>query len=623
MGEKMKLTNSNERLFAFIWNVLAPFWKSILGQVLTIVIVALDTSLRPYTLKIVLDKIAMLTSENTQITGLGKPICYYLGMSLLINITFRVYDYCVYRRNPEIKRVIINQMLTKLMKFSSEFFQNNLPGSLASKIDDVANGVPQILSIVIDRFFGQILGLGIAIYTAASVDSYFALFLIGWVAIILLTTVPCIEKIKAISVGVAANWTEVTGQIVDSLSNISSVRFFVGDEFEKQKTNSYLNQAVTSEQSFFRYTIRVYAALGIVFIILQSLCLLLLIQGIKSGRVSVGDFYLIVALNISISDQLFFISHDIAQFSEQAGKVIQGFEVVSNPQEIKDLPTAKELVVNKGEIIFEDITFCYKNTNPLFFNNKKIIIKAGEKIGLIGQSGSGKSTFVNLILRIFELQGGRILIDGQNISEVTQSSLRNAIAIVPQDIPLFHRTLLENIRYGKQNASDQEVVAAAQKAHAHDFIMATASGYATVVGDRGSKLSGGQRQRIAIARAALKNAPILIFDEATSALDSITEGLIQDSLWELMQGRTTIIIAHKLTTLQWMDRILVFDKGQIIEEGTHDELLVKSSAYKEMWEAQVGSFLPKNDTDATLLADEEMVLKDDKEENNEEGSQDN
>lgn len=226
------------------------------------------------------------------------------------------------------------------------------------------------------------------------------------------------------------------------------------------------------------------------------------------------------------------------------------------------------------------------------FQNKSVTIEAGQKVGLVGYSGSGKSTFVNLILRLYEVVDGQILIDGQNLSEVTQESLRQAIAMIPQDPTLFHRSLMDNIRYGRTKASDEEVISASKKAHADEFISLLPEGYETLVGERGVKLSGGQRQRIAIARAILKNAPILMLDEATSQLDSITESNIQDSLWELMQGKTTLIVAHRLSTLLHMDRILVFDKGHIVEDGTHAELLNRGGLYKTLWDAQVGGFLP-------------------------------
>ncbi len=255
-----------------------------------------------------------------------------------------------------------------------------------------------------------------------------------------------------------------------------------------------------------------------------------------------------------------------------------------------DVLDAKPLVVTKGHIKFEQVTFYYKEDNSLF-EQLDVEIQAGTKVGLVGASGSGKTTFVNLILRFFDVESGRILIDGQDIAQVTQDSLHEQIAMIPQDTSLFHRSLMENIRYGRLEATDQEVIEAAKRAHCHEFISSLPEGYHTLVGERGIKLSGGQRQRIAIARAMLKNAPILVLDEATSALDSVTEKYIQVALSSLMQGRTVIVIAHRLSTLAEMDRILVFDQGHIIEDGNHPTLLAKQGHYAKLWHMQAGGFL--------------------------------
>ena len=278
------------------------------------------------------------------------------------------------------------------------------------------------------------------------------------------------------------------------------------------------------------------------------------------------------------------------EFWEKVGNIIQGLAIIESPVDIKDAPGARDLVVTNGEIVFDNVQFQYHDAESLF-EHESVVIKSGQKVGLVGYSGSGKSTFVNLILRLFDVTQGKILIDGQDITQVTQDSLHEAITMIPQDPSLFHRSLVENIAYGKKNATHKEIIAAAKRAHAHEFIVALSQGYDTQVGERGIRLSGGQRQRISIARAMLKNSPILILDEATSQLDSVTENQIQDSLWDLMQHKTTLVIAHRLSTLLQMDRILVFDKGSIVEDGSHEELLAQDGLYKKLWEAQIGGFL--------------------------------
>lgn len=313
-----------------------------------------------------------------------------------------------------------------------------------------------------------------------------------------------------------------------------------------------------------------------------------------NGLITAGDFILILGLFMETGHIMWFTMSQVGEWNEVVGKGKQSLLTLMLPLDIQDKPAAADLHCARGHIAFNNVTFRYKGSShesPRALEATFVEINAGQKVGLVGYSGSGKSTFVNLILRLYDVTEGTILIDGQNIRDVTQHSLRENIAMIPQDPSLFHRSLMENIRYGRIDATDQDVIEAAKGANAHDFIERLPQGYDALVGERGVKLSGGQRQRIAIARAILKNAPILVLDEATSQLDSVTENLIQQSLWQLMLGKTTIIIAHRLSTLLHMDRVLVFDKGKIVEDGIHSELLIKSGLYKQLWEAQVGGFL--------------------------------
>lgn len=313
----------------------------------------------------------------------------------------------------------------------------------------------------------------------------------------------------------------------------------------------------------------------------------------RKNLISIGDFALILGLSMELGHMMWYTMSRIDEFNQAIGKCKQSLSsLVINP-EINDRSDAQPLIVQKGEIKFDKVHFHYKGAEPIF-EDKSIIIKSSQKVGLVGYSGAGKSTFVNLILRLYDVQSGKISIDGQDIRNVIQDSLHRNIGMIPQDPSLFHRTLMENIRYGKIDASDDEVIEAAKRAHAHEFISKLPQGYESLVGERGVKLSGGQRQRIAIARVILKNAPILILDEATSALDTPTEQLIQESLNEVLEtsNATTIVIAHRLSTLLHMDRILVLDQGKIVEDGTHQELLDKNGMYKTLWDAQIGGFLP-------------------------------
>jgi ATP-binding cassette subfamily B protein len=292
----------------------------------------------------------------------------------------------------------------------------------------------------------------------------------------------------------------------------------------------------------------------------------------------------------NISMVMWVISGALPHMFQSFGNVKQAYTVMLDPSDIGDQPNVSELIITTGEIAFENVSFQYGEKK--LFENEQVHITGGEKIGLVGFTGAGKSTFINLILRLFPLGRGTILIDGQNIAHVSLESLRQQIALIPQDPVLFHRSLRENIAYGKPTATEEEIVRAAKLAHCEEFIRGLPGGYDAKVGERGTKLSGGEKQRIAIARAILVDAPILILDEATSSLDSVTEKYIQDSLQRLMEGRTTLVIAHRLSTLSRMDRILVFDQGKIVEQGPHDVLLKKNSLYARMWKMQVGGFLP-------------------------------
>jgi ATP-binding cassette, subfamily B, bacterial len=360
---------------------------------------------------------------------------------------------------------------------------------------------------------------------------------------------------------------------------------YVGKSQEKERNS---NKRLMIYMNIFR----LYLDIPVTIMLVTMVYLLLSFW--QRGMITTGDLVFIFNVSFAIMTQIWYLCHAMADFYREIGIARQAIELLSAPIDVQDIPGAKPLNVTEGKIEFENVTFHY-NKGKKVFENKSITIEPNQKVGLVGFSGSGKTTFIHLILRLFNVELGRILIDGQNISQVTQDSLRSSISMIPQDTTLFHRTLMENIRYGKPDATDEEVIWASKQACCDDFIALLPEGYETMVGERGIKLSGGQRQRIAIARAILKKEKILILDEATSQLDSLTEEAIQNSLWHLMESKTTIVIAHRLSTLLHMDRILVFEQGKIVEDGTHEELVAKNGLYKSMWDAQVGGFLPESD----------------------------
>lgn len=577
-----------DNIKTFTFEVLKSVKYWLLGSILVQLTWAIDLSLRPYILKVIIDRL-QTTTKLTVIDDLSGPIILYIFMSFIVITMFRIYDYIYLNLSPMLKRHIGDLLMQRMMQHSMLVFQNNFAGNLASKIKDVMSGMPDLIRIV-DELSALAIGLIIAAFTMCIINYQFSMLLIAWLIVFACITLLSLKHAKRLSEAQANIRSITVGQIVDILSNIINVKLFATQKSESKRLMGYLNQYVSAEKKRDWFFLWIFAAQGLSFIIYQAIGFWLLLHLFKHGQVTTGDFALLISLNIGIINQLWSLSKVILSLTDILGNVHQGLSVVMQKIEITDIRDAKPLKVTNGKIEFDKVKFNYHGAKSLF-ENKTLTIYPGQKVGLVGYSGGGKTTFINLLMRLYEPSGGHILIDGQDILKVTQDSLHNNIAMIPQDPSLFHRDLMENIRYGCNDASDTDVIAAAKQANAHDFIVQLSDGYNSLVGERGVKLSGGQRQRIAIARAILKNAPILVMDEATSQLDSITEQDIQTSLWALMQNKTTIVIAHRLSTLLNMDRILVFDKGQIIEDGTREDLLSRNTLFKALWDSQIGGYL--------------------------------
>jgi ATP-binding cassette subfamily B multidrug efflux pump len=425
------------------------------------------------------------------------------------------------------------------------------------------------------------------------------IWLVAYVGVVKLL----VPRIRKRSTEASEARSMLLGRIVDSYTNILTVKLFAHAEREDAYAQAALEEQTTKQRIYVRLatlmTGMLYALNGLLIAGTTGLALSLW----TSNRVTLGDIALVTALVIRISQMSGWVLNLISSIFENIGVVHEGMETIARPHGIVDRPGADSLIVTKGQIAFEAIGFNYGSARGLpgadprrVIDGLTLTIRPGEKVGLIGRSGAGKSTLVNLLLRFYDLQKGRILIDGQDIAHVTQESLRAAIGMVTQDTSLLHRSVLDNILYGQPAAGAERAIEAAKRAHAHAFIAELEDkdgrkGYEARVGERGVKLSGGQRQRIAIARVLLKNAPILILDEATSALDSEAESAIQEQLFNLMSGKTVIAIAHRLSTIAAMDRLIVLENGHIVEEGKHGELLRRGGLYAELWNRQSGGFL--------------------------------
>ena len=575
--------------FTFLLNSIKPF-KYWVGLHLFVVIYnAIDLSLWPYVSKILIDQLATTPREQI-ISQIWPTALLLIILSFLPGFIWRICDYSWMNLTPLMRKKIASESMDYAMQHSNNFFQNNFAGSLANKVRDVTGLTDKLLATIIYAFLGTILSLIIAFFTLLLVHKFFAFGLLAWAALFIFMAIKGAKKVSPMSIATADQQTKIMGNLVDVLGNISNIRLFSRRGFESNRIKALQDDYAKFSKRRDLFLIKFYTLQGLTFSVYFAGCIILLIWLYAQNRVTLGDFMLIFTVNTYIIHGMWQAMNEMRTFLENVGTVNQALSIINQPLQIKDCDNEKDLKITRGEIIFENVGFSYDNSSALFCD-KNITIKAGQKIGLVGKSGGGKTTFVNLILRLFDVEQGRILIDGQNISSVTQNSLRASIGVIPQDPSLFHRTLLQNISYGCENASEPEIIAAAKKAHAHEFIETLPESYNSLVGERGVKLSGGQRQRIAIARAFLKNAPILILDEATSQLDSINENLIQESLVNLMEQKTTIVIAHRLSTLQHMDRILVFDSGKIVEDGSHQELLALNGFYQKLWEAQVGGFL--------------------------------
>lgn len=584
--------SKHQSVTQFIFNIVKPYKGYLAIFAFVALFWAITNTLQPYILKIIIDKVAGFQGGKVSAFAAIQPYIFlYIVLWVILCLDMRLLDWAKLKLFPSLRQDAMSKMFAYLNQHSHQYFQNNFAGSLINKVVDMQGGIVDILTIL-DDVYAQVLGLTIAIVTLLLIHPIFAFILVAWVVVFLAITFLFLKSIQNLSHVFAEARSSLVGKMVDSISNIVNIRLFAKHRYENSYVGESIAYTVQQDRNMLAKIIHMRIWWDVSIVALLGINLWMLGKMYSQNLVTVGDFSFIITLSISILWNLWFIAGQFVSFSEQVGKCRQALTIINAAHDIVDIKDAKPLAVTQGEIQFKDVSFHYGDGAKLF-QNKNILIHAGEKVGLVGFSGSGKSTFVNLILRLFEVESGSITIDRQNINDVLQESLRESIALIPQDISLFHRTLMENIRYGCSNASDEDVIEASKKAHCHEFISQLNEGYQSMVGERGIKLSGGQRQRIAIARAILKNAPLLILDEATSALDSVTEKYIQDALHHLMRGKTTIVIAHRLSTLSEMDRILVFDNGQIIEDGTHEELIKLNGHYAKMWHMQAGGFLPE------------------------------
>lgn len=546
----------------------------------------------PYILRLVIDIFTRFEVDRLAAWQvLQSPILLGVCLIVFVEAASRTMGFLMGKATPKLQADIRMEMFDHIQHHTPHYFNERFAGSLANKMTDMTTQV----ELIVQQLFWPILP---AIVTCIAgtvilwfIHPIFAWILLAWIAIHLGITYKFTRPCDAYEHRHGEARSKLLGKIVDSLTNNFAVNLFYRFRHERNALASYQKSEEKTNVQSKQYVEKMCCFTSLFYILIGFLGIngSLLYLWIHN-QISSGQVIQVFASVWHIVGIMWMIGRSFPVLFQSFGTAKQAYSLMRDPQDLGDKPGARDLKISSGEIIFDNVSFHYGEKK--LFENKHAKIRGGEKVGLVGFTGAGKSSFINLILRFFPLESGKILIDGQEVSNVTLQSLRSQIALIPQDPILFHRTLRENIAYGKPEAKEAEIIHAAKLAHCDEFIRNIPKGYEAKVGERGTKLSGGEKQRIAIARAILANAPILILDEATSALDSVTERYIQDSLEALMHNRTTIVIAHRLSTLSRMDRILVFDKGRIVEEGTHASLLSKNGHYAKMWHMQVGGFLP-------------------------------
>ena len=573
----------------YFWQVIRHFKVSFFSVIiLTILFSALDVYVPLQFLKLW----DVLNTNDFSFVGTARSIVIFiLILGFLRWALARASGFCLSYFEATTMGGLREQAFSYIIDHPYSFFANNFVGSLTQKINKYARAFERLTDrMVADGLPLLVRGIGMFIAVYSLVPKY--AYILGVFCLIFLVTALIYVRFKVkYDVIAALADTKTTGVLADAIGNHSSIQLFTGHDYEKNRTGETIQKQ--KKATIFNWYLweGLNAIQGFYSLIIGPLIFWVALDDWELGIVTLPFMVLLQSYLVRLIDNLWSFGSIVRTFYDSFADAQEMAIILNTPYEIID--EATEVIKNvKGEVTFNNVTYFYKNNNNKVLNNFSLVIPPGQKIAIVGSSGAGKTTLVRLLMRLFDITSGEIAIDGINISKVSQKNLRKQIAFVPQDPVLFHRTLMENIRYGRRDATDEEVLRAATLAHCDEFIDSLPLRYETYVGERGIKLSGGERQRVAIARAIIKNAPILILDEATSSLDSHSEALIQDALTKLIQGKTTIVIAHRLSTIRQMDRIIVLDKGKIVEDGVHEELASKENGfYKKLWDLQAGGFL--------------------------------
>ena len=589
-----------DRLLAFARHFLMPSWRLLLAIVAVSLVAALGEMALLVFLGMVVDWTTVtppaefFSTYGWALAGMAFVILVVRPLAVLLSRGLTSIAFV-----PGLTTLVRWRSYRYVLRQSLTFFQNDFAGRVAQKVMQSGPALRESVVNIIEGIFTLLIYLTGTIALFAGLDPWLIVPVVLWGVAYLLTIYWMVPPVRAKSETAAEANSGLSGRVVDSYTNIQAVKLFAHAEREEDFAREGFSRQIVAFRDLAATIMKMMVSLNIINSLLIFATAALSVWLWSNGAISVGAIAMANALVIRLNQMSGWILRTITSLFENIGTLENAIETISRPQEVVDAPDAKPLVVREGALRFENIHFHYGRPGGLI-DGLSLSIRPGEKVGLVGRSGAGKSTLVNLLLRFYDLESGRILIDGQDIADVTQESLRAAIGVVTQDTSLLHRSVRDNIRYGRPMASEAEIAEAAAQAHATEFIAGLQdwrdrTGYDAHVGERGVKLSGGQRQRIAIARLLLKDAPILVLDEATSALDSEVEAAIQEQLYSLMEGRTVIAIAHRLSTIAVLDRLVVMDGGRIVEEGTHQELLSQDGLYAQLWHRQSGGFLGLDD----------------------------
>lgn len=569
---------------AFFWNVTKPHRKWAIIAIVSVTLASGIGQSTSYFFKLIIDAVQAGDLQLALKWGLLFPIAIFATQLL-----FRVSGFAAGLWSNNAYKTGYDNVLEHIIQHSHGYYANRFAGSITNKVRNVVGTVEETIPDFLWAHLNALVSFVVTFVLMITVDVRSAFVFLLLVVVLIVTNRLFAKKKVKLSRQSAEAGTALQGRLNDALSNATTVRQYVQHDYEATVLAELTENKRKIGIANWFYTEKILLMNSVILFVFSLLIFWILVLEWGKGNISTGDFVLVLALVSQITGTLLFIGRAFNATARTIGELREGLDDLMIPFEITNSEAAVPLAVSQGEVVWKNVNFEFDGNQV--FSDFSLTIAPSERIGLVGSSGAGKTTFVSLLLRQHDLQSGSILIDGQNIAEVTQDSIRSQIAVVPQEPSLFHRTIKENIAYGKPGATDEEIISVAKKAQAHDFISLLQNGYETLVGERGVKLSGGQKQRIAIARAMLKNAPILILDEATSALDSESEVAIQKALHELMAGKTVIAIAHRLSTLREMDRIIVLDAGKIVEDGTHDKLAASGGLYQRLWEHQVGGFV--------------------------------